>query len=125
MLEALRTAFTEGTGFADESSGIGRLLYGIDPDSLESEITADCWITEGEKLSLEGCVGASWSVSGDDGSARTSYAVLFDSPQSAEAALSEIREELEDTARWFEDSVELTDVDIDGEMITFKARHLE
>jgi len=125
MLEALRTAFTEGTGFVDESSGIGRLLYGIDPDSLESEITADCWITEGEKLSLEGCVGASWSVSGDDGSARTSYAVLFDSPQSAEAALPEIREELEDTARWFEDSVELSDVEIDGELITFEARHLE
>ena len=125
MLEALRTAFTEGTGFVDESSGIGRLLYGIDLDSLESEITADCWITEGEKLSLEGCVGASWSVSGDDGSARTSYAVLFDSPQSAEAALPEIREELEDTARWFENSVELSDVEIDGEMITFEARHLE
>ena len=125
MLEALRTAFTEGTGFADESSGIGRLLYGIDPDALESEITTDCWITEGEKLSLEGCVGASWSVSGDDGSAQTPYAVLFDSPQSAEAALPEIREEMEDTARWFEDSVELTDVEIDGEMITFKARHLE
>ena len=125
MLEALRTAFTEGTGFADESSGIGRLLYGIDPDSLESDITADCWITEGEKLSLEGCVGASWSVSGDGDSARTSYAVLFDSPQSAEAALPEIREELEDAARWFEDSVELSDVEIDGEIITFEARHLE
>ena len=125
MLEALRTAFTEGTGFVDESSGIGRLLHGIDPDSLQSEITADCWITEGEKLSLEGCVGASWSISGDDGSARTSYAVLFDSPQSAEAALPEIREELEDTARWFEDSVELSDVELDGELITFEARHLE
>ena len=80
MLEALRTAFTEGTGFADESSGIGRLLYGIDPDALESEITTDCWITEGEKLSLEGCVGASWSVSGDDGSAQTSYVVAVRQP---------------------------------------------
>ena len=124
-LEALRTAFTEGTGATDDSSGFGRLLYGIDPDALESEITTDCWITEGEKLSLEGCVGASWSVSGDDGSAQTSYVVLFDSPQSAEAASPEIREEMERTAVWFEDSVELTDVEIDGEMITFKARHLD
>ncbi len=124
-LEALRTAFTEGTGFADESSGIGRLLYGIDPDSLESEIKTDCWITEGERLSLEGCVGALWSVSGDDGAAQTSYVVLFDSLQSAEAALAEIREEVEETALWFEDSVGLTDVEIDGEVNTFKARHLE
>ncbi len=111
--------------FADESSGIGRLLYGIDPDSLESEIKTDCWITEGERLSLEGCVGALWSVSGDDGAAQTSYVVLFESLQSAEAALPEIREEVEETALWFEDSVGLTDVEIDGEVITFKARHLE
>ena len=62
---------------------------------------------------------------GRRGAAQTSYVVLFDSLQSAEAALAEIREEVEETALWFEDSVELTDVEIDGEVITFKARHLE
>ena len=124
-LEALRKAFTEGTGFADETSGFGRLLYGIDLDSLESEITRDCWITEGEKLSLEGCMGASWFVSGVDGTDLVSYTVLFDSPESAEAASPEIRQEVERTALWFKGSVEFTDVYIDGEMITFEARYLE
>ena len=124
-LEALRSAVAEETGLADESSGFGKLLYGTSFDSLKSEITSDCSLTEGGDLSPEGCVGVSWSVTGDAGSAQTSYMVLFDSAESADAAAPAIQNEIENTARWSEGSVEFTDFDMDGEVITFKARHME
>ena len=124
-LEALRSAFAEETGLADESSGFGKLLYGTSLDSLESEITLDCSPEGGGDLSPAGCVGMSRSTTGDAGSAQTSYMVLFDSAESAESAAPEIQREMEQTTRWSEGSVEFTDFDIDGELITFKARHKE
>ena len=125
-LTALREVFSEGTGFAEDSSGLGKLLYRTDLDGFESEINSDCSLTEDSNLVLEGCVGVSWALTdGGDDFAELSYEVLLDNAENAESAAPKIQEEMETTALWFGDSFEFTELDISGDIVTFKIRRSE
>ena len=124
-LTALRDAFSEGT-VAEDSSGLGKLLYRTDLDGFESEIKSDCSLTEDSNLVLDGCVGVSWALTdGSDEFAELSYAVLLDSAENAESAAPKIQEEIETTALWFGDGFEFTDMNISGDIVTFKIRRSE
>ena len=126
VLTALREVFSEGTGFAEDSSGLGKLLYRTDLDGFESEIKSDCSLTEDSNLVLDGCVGVSWALTdGSDDFAELSYVVLLDSAENAESAAPKIQEEMETTALWFGDSFEFTELDISGDIVTFKIRRSE
>ena len=124
-LTALRDAFSEGT-VAEDSSGLGKLLYRTDLDGFESEIKSDCSLTEDSNLVLDGCVGVSWALTdGSDEFAELSYAVLLDNAENAESAAPKIQEEIETTALWFGDGFEFTDMNISGDIVTFKIRRSE
>ena len=124
-IQALRDAFSGGAGIADADSGFGKLLHRTDLTGLESEVKTDCSLSEGGAV-LDGCVGVSWSLTdGDDDFAVMSHVVLLDSAENARAAAPKLQQEAEEAGLWVEGGIEFTDLDVDGDIVTFTTRRSE
>lgn len=112
-------ALREGSGLADDSSVIGKLLNRIDLNSFEVEIESNC-----SNRNLEGCLGTAMSITdGDAKSLEVSFVLLFESEKNAESAGPEIQRRFERAiaeAAGSGESGELTDLVIDGGIVTYR-----
>ena len=123
-LESFWKSLDQGEGFKDSSDDLRKLLDRTDSSAFISEVMSDCSMVE--DLSLNGCMGLSWSaIGGDETTARLSYAVLFDSPENAEAGAPEIEADIKNEAKEYGQNVELTDLEVNENIVTFNLALLE
>ena len=123
-LESFWKSLDQGEGFKDSSDDLRKLLDRTDSSAFTSEVMSDCSMVE--DLSLNGCMGLSWSaIGGDETTARLSYAVLFDSPENAEAGAPEIEADIKNEAKEYGQDVELTDLEVSENLVTFNLTLVE
>ena len=111
-------ALDTDAGFISAPSAVTRLLAEVDAESFMAEVSSDCSMDE--DLDLEGCLGIAWAAAlGDANSARVSYAILFDSANSAESAVPDIKADIEEETSPSRFSVEASEVETRDDFVLF------